>query len=254
MTATSLSATDVLTHLVVTLLTPMFLATTGGDLDQARAAALATVRVCTIRNPLDLLLVGQMIALSLATLSSISQSMADDLSINQILRLRGNAVSLHRASERCRAALPEPASTSQDVPLSDAERAAEEELFAEVMRARQRVAEHNASLTQSPSAQPATPSPIPPQADPDFPPRFPDSFDAMKATMALIVAESDRRVREAAPDDALTRPETAPRSAMAYAMPAATPPPTETHSASLRAAALGTTASHLISTTAPPRG
>jgi hypothetical protein len=44
MTATSLSITDILTHLVVTFLTPMFFATTGGDFDQARAAALATVR------------------------------------------------------------------------------------------------------------------------------------------------------------------------------------------------------------------
>jgi hypothetical protein len=228
MTANSLSITDVLTHLVVTFLTPMFLATTGGDLDQARAGAFATVQACTIRNPLDLLLVGQMIALGLATLSSVSLSMTDDLSINQILRLRGSAVSLHRASERCRAALPEPGSASQDLPLSDAERAAEEELFAEVMHARQRAAERSASLTQTPSAsaspaQSPAPSPIPPQAGHDFPPRFPDSVDTMKAAMVHIIAESDRRVRESAPSDPPTRAETVPRSAWASAVPDATP-------------------------------
>jgi hypothetical protein len=236
MTAISLSITDVLTDLVVTFLTPIFLATTGGDLGQARAAARATVQACTIRNPLDLLLVGQMIALGLATLSSLSQSMADDLSVSQILRLRGNAVSLHRASERCRAALSEPGPASEDLPLSDSERAAEEELFAEVMRARQRVAEGKASLAQAqsvppPSARPAAAGSIPPQVDPDFPPRFPDSLDTMQAAMAHIVAESDRRVRDTAPDLAPTHPEETPSTARAMpslststTMPPAPPP------------------------------
>jgi hypothetical protein len=262
MTATSLPATDVLTHLVVTFLTPMFLATTGCDLEQAHAAAFATVQACTIRNPLDLLLVGQLIALGLATLSSLSQSMADDLSINQILRLRGNAVSLHRAGERCRAALPEQDSATQDASLSAGELAAEDELIAEVMRARQRVADYNATAAQPQSvpdrpAQPATPKPIPPQADPDFPPEFPDSLATMKAAMAHIVTESDRR--EAAPNHAPTRPGATVRQATSFAMSDTIPrhnagrAPAETHTAGIRAAALGTTASHLITATAPPR-
>ncbi len=192
----SLSVTDILTHLVVTFLTPMFLATTGGDLDQARAAALATVQACTIRNPLDLLLVGQLIALSFATLCSVSQSMDEDLSINQVLRLRGNAANLHRASENCRAALPEPVTTTQDEPLTAAELAAEAEVIAEVKRLRQRVIDHKAALAR-PAASPAQP-------DPDFPPRFPEDFDTMKAAMAQIVAESDRRAREAPPGHAPT--------------------------------------------------
>ena len=47
---------------------------------------------------MDLLLIGQMIALGLATLSSVSLSMAENIPISLILRLRGSAVSLHRAS------------------------------------------------------------------------------------------------------------------------------------------------------------
>jgi hypothetical protein len=158
--------------------------------------------------------------------------MADDLSINQILRLRGNVVSMQRATERCRHALPEQDATAQDAPLPDSELAAEEELIAEVMRARQRAAEYNATLTQAQLAAGLIGAAARTQAhpDPDFPPRFPDSFDTMKAAMAQIVADSDRRLREAAPQVVDDR---------------ASPSPAE-----IRAAALGT---NLISATARPR-
>ncbi len=70
------------------------------------------------------------------------------------------------------------------------------------------------------------------------------------------MTESDRRIREYAPSAALLRHETIPRFVTAYAMPDATPQHIDdraTRVANMRAAALGTTASHLISATAPPR-
>ena len=119
---------NILTNLIVTFLTPMFLATTGGDLNQARAAATETVNAYTARHPADLLLIGQSIALGLAVLSSISLSMAENIPITLILRLRGNAVSLHRAADKCRQALPESALAATHTPLSDIDRESEEVL------------------------------------------------------------------------------------------------------------------------------
>jgi hypothetical protein len=43
MSANTLQPSNVLMHLIVTLLTPMFLAATGGDIGLARAAAVHTV-------------------------------------------------------------------------------------------------------------------------------------------------------------------------------------------------------------------
>src|ERR1700761_568485 len=100
--------TDILKNLIVTLLTPMLLTATGGDRDQARQAAIETVNAYAVSHPAELLLVGQSIALGIAMLSSVSLSMSENIPINLILRLRNNAVSLHRAAERCRSALPQP--------------------------------------------------------------------------------------------------------------------------------------------------
>ena len=153
MSAPTYSFTDVLLHMVVSLLAPMFLTTTG-DVEQAYAAALATVRSCTLRSPMDLLLIGQMIALSLASISSASRSLEEDIPVDQALRLRANAVSLQRASEKCRQALPEADPAAYEAPLTEAEMAAEAEVIAGVERARQRVEAFRASL---PQANPANP-------------------------------------------------------------------------------------------------
>ena len=103
----------------------MFLTVTGGDLDQARAAAIATVCACTARHPMDLLLIGQMIALGLATLGSVSLSMAENIPISLILRLRGNAVSLTgpvtTAAEPCPNPNPPPLSTPSSQPRPETE-------------------------------------------------------------------------------------------------------------------------------------
>ena len=84
---------------IITLLTPMLLTATGGDRDQAEAAAIQTVNAYAARHPIELLLVAQSIAFGIATLSSVGLSMAENIPIQLMLRLRGNAASLSRGSE-----------------------------------------------------------------------------------------------------------------------------------------------------------
>jgi hypothetical protein len=264
MTETTVRPLDILTNLIVAFLTPMFLATTGGDLNQARTAAIETVNAYTARHPADLLLIGQSIALGLAVLSSISLSMAENIPINLILRLRGNAASLHRAADKCRSALADPQHDVCEPVLSDVDLQAEQDIIAEVARTRQRAADYEASLTQPPAA-PASPL-LPP-------PEYPDSPATMKAAMAALLADSERRIAEA--DTALKAtgqpipkaPRQAPatedeyfRSAWSTAMAdvadeltagIANLPPGERRAAGIRAAALNTTANHLISRAQP---
>ena len=96
---------DVLLHLVVTLLTPIFLGVCSGNLDFARMAALETVNSYRARTHVDLIAVAQIIASGLAAVSSASLSMADDISLAMTLRLRGNANACDRSADRNRRAL-----------------------------------------------------------------------------------------------------------------------------------------------------
>jgi hypothetical protein len=96
---------NVFLDLIVAFLAPMFLAVTGGNVSHARAAAIETVNAYRAENHVDLLTVAQIIAFGITALGSLSLSMADNLSISLILRLRGNAVSSNRAAEQCRRAL-----------------------------------------------------------------------------------------------------------------------------------------------------
>jgi hypothetical protein len=98
---------NIFLDLIVALLTPMFLAATGGNIPHARAAAIQAVNAYRAETHGDLLTVAQIIAFGLAALGSLSLAMADDLPIALTLRLRGNAVSANRAAEQCRRALAE---------------------------------------------------------------------------------------------------------------------------------------------------
>ncbi len=101
----SLRAGDVLLHLIVTLLAPMFLAASGGDIHLARMAAFETVTAYRANEQADLIAIAQIIACGLAALGSLSLSMADDLSLSMTLRLRGNANALGRTAEHNRRAV-----------------------------------------------------------------------------------------------------------------------------------------------------
>jgi hypothetical protein len=249
MSASSSSTVGYLTHMVVTHLNPMFRATTG-DYDQANIAALETVRAWLTGNPADLFLIGQMIALGLGALSSVSLSMAEDLPINLILRLRGNAVSLSRASRHCRSALPvaEPAVSRPDAPFADRELVEQERVIAEVDA--QRRGEPAPAATQQVTSR---------ASDDDFPPRFPESFDTMKPAMARVMTESERRAgKPEAPLDS----DRILRAAWSETFPDHPPEAIEellrqqqtvSQAGGLRSAALGTTANHLIAGSQQPQ-
>jgi hypothetical protein len=100
-----LHPSDILMHLIVTFLMPMFISATGGDIYFARMAALETVNAYRIRSQADLIAIAQIIAFGLAALGSLSLSMADDLSLSMMLRLRGNANALNRSAEQNRRAI-----------------------------------------------------------------------------------------------------------------------------------------------------
>jgi hypothetical protein len=92
-----------LVSIVIAFLAPMFLWV--GDIALARAAALETLNAYRVSSHRSLITAAKIIAFELAALSSLSQSMAEDISVPLALRLRGNANSLDRAAERNRQAL-----------------------------------------------------------------------------------------------------------------------------------------------------
>ncbi len=96
---------DALLNLIVTLLAPMFLLVSGGDITYARMAALETVNSYRADTRADLLTIAQIVGFGLAALGSLSLSMADDLSLSMTLRLRSNANACNRSVEHGRRAL-----------------------------------------------------------------------------------------------------------------------------------------------------
>jgi hypothetical protein len=116
-----------LVNLVLALLTPMFLWSTAGDIRLAQIAAAETLNDYGVTNRLSLLAVAKIIAFDIATLSSLSLSMGEDVSILLALRLRGNANSLDRSGERNRRALEAARqSVSADEPIEAAVAQAEQ--------------------------------------------------------------------------------------------------------------------------------
>jgi hypothetical protein len=104
----------ILLNLMVTLLAPMFLGLTAGDIGLARMAALETVNAYRARDHADLIAITQIIGFGLAALTSLSLSMADDISASMVLRLRGNANACNRSAEQNRRALSK--SQADDLP------------------------------------------------------------------------------------------------------------------------------------------
>ena len=96
---------QILMNLIATLLAPMFLGVTGGDVAMARMMAIQTVSAQRISSLMDLLAVAQIVAYGLAALGSLSLSMDDDLSLAMVLRLRGNANACTRSAEQNRRAI-----------------------------------------------------------------------------------------------------------------------------------------------------
>ena len=163
MSATETAApADKLANLILMLLTPMFLWSTEGDISLAYRAAAHTVNEYRIANRLSLFTVAKIIAFDIATLSSLSQSMYEDVSILLALRLRGNANSLDRSGERNRRALEQTnrTATTDGVTVEPVEAViAKAEQMVREAKARVQAASAPAAKTQ-PDADPA-PEPVP---------------------------------------------------------------------------------------------
>jgi hypothetical protein len=123
-TNTQAAPPGILLTLIVALLAPMFLGVTAGDIALARMAAVQTINDYRAQNRADLMAVAQIVACGLAALGSLSLSMADEISLSMTLRLRGNAVALNRSAEQNRRALAKttgPAPYQPERPATSAE-------------------------------------------------------------------------------------------------------------------------------------
>jgi hypothetical protein len=211
---------DILAHLVVTLLAPMFLLASGGDIMFAHMAALETLNAYQARNHADLIAIAQIVGCGLAALGSLSLSMTDDLSLSITLRLRGNAVALNRAAEANRRALlitrPQAAPPPPVEEFDAADKQHEADVLASVAQMQKRVAETKAS-------------PEPPQAPPTGQPPMTE-----KQKQALWAAAMSDVAGE-------------------YTASLIHLPPAERKLASRRAAALSSCANQLLTGNAPPR-
>jgi hypothetical protein len=98
-------STNFLKSIVIALLARLFLWSCDGDPALARLAAAEALNEFGITGYRGLIIAARIIAFELAALSSLSLSMADDMPPALALRLRGNANSLDRATERNRQAL-----------------------------------------------------------------------------------------------------------------------------------------------------
>jgi hypothetical protein len=139
---------SLLLELIITLLTPMFLAAAGGNLTHARAAATETLASHRAATQHDLITVVKIIAFGLATIASLSRSMDEGLTLNQILRLRSNANATDRSEHRNRQALEESHARQTAEPRH------EPEIDTPAQELRQQTAETPATFTRDPVVAP----------------------------------------------------------------------------------------------------
>jgi hypothetical protein len=228
------SPTTDLGNLILALLAPMFLWSTAGDIGLAYAAAAQTVNEYRVTNRLSLFTVAKIIAFDIATLSSLSLSMYEDVSMLLALRLRGNANSLDRCGERSRRLL-------EQENRSGAAGPAEEPVEAAIAKAEQMV--HNAKARMQAADAPA-PGPRPNAGATAKPPVV--AVPVPPSAAAVPAAEPAQNPWRAAWADAMTV------VAEEFTAGLKDLPPDERRREMARIQALTTTAGDLVSGTAPP--
>jgi DNA-directed RNA polymerase specialized sigma24 family protein len=223
---------DILFNLVVAFLAPIFLTASRGDIFFARMAAIKTVNGYGFRHKADLVTIAQIIGFGLAALGSLSLSLADDIPISMALRLRGNATACNRAAEQHRRALRQsqdsaPQAATPPPVASDPENDEfnEATVIANVAAAQKRVTQ-TVPQTHDAAAAPLPIAPPPPAAPASAP--IDQQWRAMWAAgMAEVAGE--------------------------YTASLAGLPPAQRKAATLRAAALSSSANALMSgVTVPP--
>jgi hypothetical protein len=229
-----------LINLMVNRLLPMFLKAAGGDPDAARMIVTETVNAHCARNATDVLAIAQIIACGMASLDNIILSMADDISRALRLRLQSAANAMNRSVEQNRRFLqqipPEPANAWYGPEPDDA--ALEATAMAAVAEAQQYIAQTRA---QQAAAQPA---------------EAPERIATPAAEIPAPAAETLAAAKTGAPD--LTEQQKAMiwaqgmnRVAAEYKASIPHLPPAQRREASLRAAALTSTANALIAGVPP---
>ncbi len=84
---------------ILAVLAPLFLDAAGNDPEAARRAASDMLASYDPRNDREIRLAALIVAFSFATLDALSRAAEPGLSVSMVLRLRGNANALNRASE-----------------------------------------------------------------------------------------------------------------------------------------------------------
>ncbi|WP_428492394.1 hypothetical protein [Rhodopila sp.] len=99
------ATTECVMQTILDFLLPFFLAAAGGNPVTARAAIRQLIAAHNAVDATELDLAGRIVGFSIAALDNLRLSMAADLPVTRLLRYRGNAVSLSRASDQARKAL-----------------------------------------------------------------------------------------------------------------------------------------------------
>jgi hypothetical protein len=117
--------TAVILDKILAFLAPLFLDVAAGDTEAAKQAAHSLLASYNPRTNQELRHAALIIAFGFGALDALSRSDDGELTLNQVLRLRGNANALHRASlqneqalDALRAQSPDEAATDDALPAS----------------------------------------------------------------------------------------------------------------------------------------
>src|SRR4051794_36727413 len=90
----------VLLNLFLTSLAPMFGAAGNADPAAARALAFEMLAAFGVRDAMDLFTCTQMMGFGMVAMDSLNRSMTEGMSTATLVRLRGNAATMHRAAQQ----------------------------------------------------------------------------------------------------------------------------------------------------------
>src|SRR6201995_3224463 len=87
---------------IIARLAPIFLVAANGNEQAARDAALAALQAYQPETEVELIAAAEIVGFSFHALGALARAVDPELSINQIIRLRGSAVSLSREAHKAR--------------------------------------------------------------------------------------------------------------------------------------------------------
>jgi len=97
--------TQVFLDKVFSLLVPLFLTAAGGNPEAARLAVESLLASYDVETEEEMRLAAEITSFGFGALEALCNSMAPDLSLSAVLRLRGSANAMHRSGHQCQRAL-----------------------------------------------------------------------------------------------------------------------------------------------------